>query len=56
MPSKWRITVNLPEDIQKALEKWAASENRSVSNLAATIIIKAMEEHQKQEDLQESDS
>lgn len=54
MPSKWRITVYLPEATQKAIERRAASENRSISNLAATIIIKAMEEHQKQEDLHES--
>ncbi len=48
MPSKWRVAVYLPEDKQKALEEWAASENRSTSNLAATIIIKALEEHQNQ--------
>lgn len=50
MPSKWRIAVYLPEDKQKALEQWAASENRSVSNLAATIIIKALEERQQMEE------
>ncbi len=48
MPSKWRVAVYLPEDKQKALEEWAAFENRSTSNLAATIIIKALEEYQNQ--------
>lgn len=50
MASKWRITAYLPEEKQKAIEEWAASENRSVSNLASTIIIKALEERQKQEE------
>ncbi len=44
MPSNWRITVTLPERIKNFIENWAESENRSVSNLAATILINAVEE------------
>jgi len=44
MPSNWRITVTLPERIKTFIENWAESENRSVSNLAATILINAVEE------------
>lgn len=39
MPSKWRITITLPSRIKQFLENWAAKQNRSVSNLAATILI-----------------
>lgn len=46
MPSRWRVAVYLNEEMQKALEQWAAEENRSVSNLAATILINAIKEHQ----------
>jgi CopG-like RHH_1 or ribbon-helix-helix domain, RHH_5 len=49
MPSRWRVTVYLSEEMQKALEKWAAAENRSTSNLAATILIAAIKEHEQQE-------
>lgn len=48
MPSRWRVTAYLPEDMQKAIEEWAAEENRSVSNLAATVLINAIKEHQRQ--------
>lgn len=47
MPSKWRVAVYLNEEMQKILEHWAAEENRSVSNLAATILIEAIKKHQK---------
>ncbi len=50
MPSRWRVTVYLPEEMQKALEQWAANENRSTSNLAATILIGAIKDYQKQND------
>jgi hypothetical protein len=50
MPSRWRVTVYLPEEMQKALEQWAANENRSTSNLAATILIGAIKEYQEQND------
>jgi plasmid stability protein len=47
MPSRWRVTAYLPEDMQKAIEGWAAEENRSVSNLAATILINAIKEYER---------
>ena len=47
MPSRWRVAVYLNEEMQKALEQWATDENRSVSNLAATILIKAIKERQQ---------
>jgi hypothetical protein len=50
MPSRWRVTVYLPEEMQKALEEWAANENRSTSNLAATILMGAIKEYQGQND------
>lgn len=48
MPLKHKMTIYLTEEEKKALEDWAASENRAVSNLAVTIIIKALEERQEQ--------
>ncbi|MEP0812684.1 hypothetical protein [Coleofasciculus sp. FACHB-SPT9] len=50
MPSRWRITAYLPEDMQKAIEQWAVEENRSISNLAATILINAIKEHMRQKE------
>jgi hypothetical protein len=47
MPSRWRVAVYLNEEMQKALEQWAGEENRSVSNLAATILISAIKERQE---------
>lgn len=41
-----RITAYLPPEAAKQLEQWAASENRTVSNLAATILINALEKKQ----------
>lgn len=49
MPSRWRVTVYLPEEMQKALEQWASNENRSTSNLAATILINAIKKYQDEE-------
>ncbi|MFB8790683.1 MAG: hypothetical protein U7123_17975 [Potamolinea sp.] len=49
MPSRWRVTVYLSEEIQKALEQWATNENRSTSNMAATILINAIKEYQDEE-------
>ncbi len=43
-----RTAVYLNEEMQKALERWAGEENRSVSNLAATILMKAIKEHQQE--------
>ncbi len=47
MPSRWRVAVYLNEEMQKALEQWAGEENRSVSNLAATILMNAIKERQE---------
>jgi hypothetical protein len=44
MPSRSRVLVYLPEDKLEELKNWAKEENRPVSNLAATIILKALEE------------
>jgi CopG-like RHH_1 or ribbon-helix-helix domain, RHH_5 len=44
MPSNWRITVTLPEQFKEFLEQWAEDEHRSVSNLAASILINAAQE------------
>jgi len=49
MPSRWRVTVYLPEEMLQALEQWATDENRSTSNLAATILIGAIKEHVQQQ-------
>jgi hypothetical protein len=44
MPSRSRVLVYLPEDKLEELKNWAKQENRPVSNLAATIILRALEE------------
>ncbi|MGF2040099.1 MAG: ribbon-helix-helix domain-containing protein [Nostoc sp. CmiVER01] len=44
MPSNWRITVTLPEQFKEFLEQWAENEHRSVSNLAASILINAAQD------------
>lgn len=44
MPSNWRITVTLPEHFKEFLEEWAQNEHRSVSNLAASILINAAQD------------
>ncbi|HEY9738353.1 MAG TPA: hypothetical protein V6D06_18800 [Trichocoleus sp.] len=49
VPSKWRICAYFPdEEVIKLLEKQAAAENRSLSNLAATILMKAAKEYERQ--------
>jgi hypothetical protein len=48
MPSRWRVTAYLSEDVLGAIQQWADEENRSVSNLAATILINAIKERQKE--------
>ncbi|BAZ18957.1 hypothetical protein NIES4071_108420 (plasmid) [Calothrix sp. NIES-4071] len=45
MPSKWRVTANIDEEMQKKLEAWAIQENRSVSSLVATILKEAVKSH-----------
>jgi CopG-like RHH_1 or ribbon-helix-helix domain, RHH_5 len=44
MPSRSRVLVYLPEDKLEELKNWAKQENRPVSNLAATIILRALED------------
>ena len=47
-PISTRITAYVPPDAAKKLEEWAKSENRTVSNLAATILLKAVEDKEKE--------
>jgi hypothetical protein len=49
MPSRSRIVVYLTEEKIEELKSWAEQENRPVSNLAATIILRALEERSKNE-------
>ncbi len=50
VPSKWRVCAYFPDDeVLKILERQAALENRSLSNLAATILIKAAKEYAAQQ-------
>lgn len=49
MPSKWRVTTNVDEEILKELETWATQENRSVSSLVATILRESVKSHQQGE-------
>jgi len=50
MAIRYRVMVYFPDDeILKGLEKWAKEENRSVSNLAATILGKALQEKNKKQ-------
>ncbi|HEY9671313.1 MAG TPA: hypothetical protein V6D11_07710 [Waterburya sp.] len=48
MPSRSRIMVYLPEEPLNKLKEWAKQENRPASNLAATVLLKAIEEWEKQ--------
>ena len=41
-----RVTAYLAQEAAKVLEEWAKSENRTVSNLAATILLNAVETRQ----------
>lgn len=52
VPSKFRVCAYFNENEQaivKALERQAAKENRSLSNLAATILKQAAESFEKEE-------
>lgn len=50
MPSKYRVCAYFGDDtILKILERQAAKENRSLSNLAATILMQAAEEFERLE-------
>jgi hypothetical protein len=45
MPSRWRVTANIDEELLKKLEAWASEENRSISSLVATILKEAAKSH-----------
>lgn len=48
VPSKWRVCAYFPDDeVVKILERQALEENRSLSNLAATILMKAAKEYEQ---------
>ncbi|MBD2415940.1 hypothetical protein FACHB389_30180 [Nostoc calcicola FACHB-389] len=50
MPTRYRLTVYFSDEtILKKLEEWAKEENRSASNLAATILSKAVQDKDNQE-------
>lgn len=49
MKLKGRVTAYLPEEIQKALEKWAEEESRSLSSLATYLLTQAVKERQQQQ-------
>jgi hypothetical protein len=54
VPSKYRVCAYFADEkVLKLLERQAASENRSLSNLAATILMKAAEEYEAIEKQQE---
>ncbi len=49
-----RITVYLPPEKAKELEEWSHTEHRSVSNLAASILLNALNDRGKLKDGSES--
>lgn len=50
MATRYRLTVYFSDDTTlKKLEEWAKEENRSASNLAATLLAKAAQDKEKQE-------
>lgn len=50
VPSKWRVCAYFSDDeVVKILERQAVIENRSLSNLAATILMKAAKEFEAQQ-------
>lgn len=54
VPSKWRVCAYFADDkVVKILERQAEIENRSLSNLVATILLKASREFEQQQ--QQSD-
>lgn len=57
VPSKWRVCAYFSDDeVVKILERQAALENRSLSNLVATILMKAAKDYQQQQDSTEGNS
>jgi YesN/AraC family two-component response regulator len=51
MPSEYKVTAVVTEDIRKALDERARQENRSLSNLVSTIIKNEVESWMPKEDL-----
>ena len=50
MSTRYRLTVYFSDDTTlKKIEEWAKEENRSASNLAATLLAKAVQDKDKQE-------
>ncbi|MBF2029217.1 MAG: hypothetical protein IGS48_21060 [Oscillatoriales cyanobacterium C42_A2020_001] len=50
VPSKWRVCAYFSDDeVVKILERQAVVENRSLSNLVATILMKAAKEFEEQQ-------
>lgn len=45
-PTSTRITAFVPPEVAEVLKEWAKSENRTMSNLAATILLNAAETRQ----------
>lgn len=44
-----RLATYLPDPIYEEMEKWAAKEKRSLSNLAAYLLENAVREYQQQQ-------
>jgi hypothetical protein len=49
MPSKFRVTATVTEEIKEFLETWAEEEHRSISNLVAAVIIEAVKQKQQEQ-------
>jgi hypothetical protein len=55
VPSKWRVCAYFSDErVLKILEQQAAKENRSLSNLAATILMKAAKDYEQQQSEEQS--
>jgi len=50
-----RITVYLPPEKAEELGEWATSEHRSVSNLAAAVLLDALEAKKPKQQKQQQD-
>jgi CopG-like RHH_1 or ribbon-helix-helix domain, RHH_5 len=45
-PTSTRVTTFVPPEVAEVLREWAKSENRTISNLTATILLNAAETRQ----------
>lgn len=50
-----RITVYLPPEKAEELAEWATSEHRSVSNLAAAVLLDALEDRKAKQRNEQQD-